>query len=48
VLYTQNFIHALQAKASFPVQKVADVSLLEPGLCGQAQAGQFAVINAMP
>ena len=44
----ENFIHAFDAETALLVEEVGDMSLLESGLLGQVQAGQFAGFDALP
>ena len=46
-LDVQYLVHALDAQATFPVQEVGNVRLLETCLPGQAQAGQLAFFDAL-
>jgi len=48
VLNFENLVHAFQAEPALAVEKVGDVSLLKSGLLGQAQAGYFAFLDALP
>jgi len=47
VLHGQDFVHSFQAQAAFVVEEVRDMSLLEAGLAGESQAGQFSGRNAI-
>ena len=44
----QHLVHAFDAQAPFAVEEVGNVGLLEAGISGQAQAGQFAFLDALP
>lgn len=44
----QDAIHAFEAEATFAVQEVGNVSLLEAGLPRQAKPGEIAIFDAFP
>src|SRR5215469_5865730 len=48
VLDVQNFVHTLQAEASFAIEEIGDVGLFEAGLLRQTKAGEVAGFNTIP
>ena len=48
VLDLENFVHAFDAESAFAVEEVGNVGLLESGLLGEAESGQFTCIDAIP
>jgi len=48
VLDGQDLVHAFDAEAAFLIEEIGDMRLLESGLLGQAEAGQFACFDAVP
>jgi hypothetical protein len=48
MLHGEDFVHAFQAKAALAVEEIGDVGLLESGLLGQVQAGEFSCFDALP
>ena len=48
VLNLENLVHAFKAEAAFSVEEVRDMSLLESGLLGEAEPGEFACFDAVP
>jgi len=48
MLHGEDFVHAFEAETAFLVEKIGDVGLLESGLLGQPEAGQFACFDALP
>jgi len=48
VLHGQNFVHAFQAESALLVEKIGDMGLLESGLLGQVETGEFACFDALP
>ena len=48
MLNGENAIHALQTETALAVQEIGDVRLLESSLLGEAEAGEIAVLNALP
>ena len=38
----ENFVHAFEAEAALAIEEVGDVGLLESGLLGEAESGEFA------
>ena len=47
-LDVQYLVHAFDAQAAFAVEEVGNVGLPEAGFAGQAQAGEFAFLDALP
>lgn len=47
-LHLQDPVHAFQTEAALAVEKVGDVGLLESGLLGQVEAGEFAGLDPLP
>jgi len=48
MLDLKDFVHAFEAEAAFAVEEIGDVGLLESGLLGQAEAGEFSCCDAVP
>ena len=48
MLHGEDFVHALEAETAFAVEEIGDVGLLESGLLGEVEAGQFACFDALP
>ena len=48
VLRGEDFVHAFEAEAALAVEEVGDVGLLESGLLGEVEAGEFACFDALP
>lgn len=48
VLNGEDAIHAFETEAAFAIEEVGDVSLLEPGLLGQTEAGEIAFLDTLP
>ena len=44
----EHFVHTFKAETALAIEEVGDMGLLELGLLGKAEAGQFACINAFP
>ena len=41
-------VHAFEAEAAFAVEEIGDVGLLESGLLGEPESGEFACFDALP
>jgi hypothetical protein len=48
MLHGKNFVHAFEAEAALAVEEVRDVGLLESGLLGEVEAGEFSGFDALP
>ncbi len=48
MLYGEDFVHAFEAEATLPVEKVGDVGLFKSGLLGEPESGQFTCFDALP
>ena len=48
VLHGENFVHAFEAEAALAVEEVRDMGLLESGLLGEPETGQFACFDTLP
>jgi len=48
VLDGEDLVHAFKAQAALAIEEVRDVGLLESGLLGETEAGEFALFNAFP
>ena len=48
MLDVEHLVHALETQAALTVQEVGDVGLLEAGLFGEVEAGEFAFVDALP
>ena len=48
MLHREDFVHAFEAEAALAVEEVGDVGLLESGLLGEVEAGQFSCFDALP
>jgi len=48
VLNLKDFVHALDAEAAFAVEEIGDMGLLESGLLGEAESGEFSCFDTVP
>lgn len=48
VLNLEDFVHAFKAEATFVVEEVRDMSLLESGLLGETEPCEFSCFDAVP
>ena len=44
----ENFVHAFEAEAALAVEEIGDMGLLESGLLGEVESGEFACFDALP